>query len=383
MRNIKEKKMSILNILLQVPMVNPDSLPKHAEKLKSITDSIAVSPEKLQENLQNFEWNSVIAKLVDVGVSLGLRLAAAILVFIAGRFIVIKVHNLLRNIMLSRDVDRSLTTFLLSLFKITFFFILTIIVISILGIETSSFIAIFASAGIAIGMAFSGTLQNFAGGVLILLLKPYKVGDYIEYDKFKGFVKEIQIFHTIITTYNNESIIIPNGGLSTGTINNYSREKFRRVEWRVSVAYGSDVDVARKVILDLLEADERILKPGSEDENTNHGDKSKDLPSEGEIKKMPWYKRLFYRHKQRREQLEEWREEKKQELANKLPKVNFTPYVALENLDESALVLVVRAWCIFGDYWGVLYDINEALYKQLPAHGVQFPFPQLDVHLKN
>lgn len=374
--------MSLSSLMLQVPMVNPDSLPKHAEKLKAITDSIAVSPEKLQENLQNFEWNSVISKLVDTAVSLSLHLLAAILVFIVGRFIIIKIHNLLRTVMLSRNVDRSLTTFLLSLFKITFFFILTIIVISIVGIETSSFIAIFASAGIAIGMAFSGTLQNFAGGVLILLLKPYKVGDYIEYDKYKGFVKEIQIFHTIITTYNNESIIIPNGGLSTGTINNYSREKFRRVEWRVSVAYGSDVDVARKVILDLLEADDRILKPGSEDANIRKNDSHDDLPSESEINKMPWYKRLFYKHKKHREQIEEWREEKKHELDSKMPKVNFTPYVALENLDDSAIVLVVRAWCIFGDYWAVLYDINEAVYKQLPANGVQFPFPQLDVHLK-
>ncbi len=374
--------MSLSSLMLQVPMVNPDSLPKHAEKLKALTDSIAVSPEKLQENLQNFEWNSVISKLVDTGVSLALHLLAAILVFLAGRFIIIKIHNLLRTLMLSRNVDRSLTTFLLSLFKITFFFILTIIVISIVGIETSSFIAIFASAGIAIGMAFSGTLQNFAGGVLILLLKPYKLGDYIEYDKYKGFVKEIQIFHTIITTYNNESIIIPNGGLSTGTINNYSREKFRRVEWRVSVAYGSDVDVARKVILDLLEADDRILKPGSEDANSNNDSSHDDLPSDSEINKMPWYKRLFYKHKKHREKLDEWREEKRHELDAKLPKVNFTPYVSLENLDESSIVLVVRAWCIFGDYWAVLYDINEAVYKQLPANGVQFPFPQLDVHLK-
>lgn len=375
--------MSLLSLMLQVPMVNPDSLPKNAEKLKALTDSIAASPEKLQENLQNFEWNSVISMLVDTGVNLCLHLLAAAIVFIAGRFIVMKLHNLLRAIMLNRNVDRSLTTFLLSLFKFTFFFILTIIVIGILGIETSSFIAIFASAGIAIGMAFSGTLQNFAGGVLILMLKPYKVGDYIEYDKYKGFVKEIQIFHTIITTYNNESIIIPNGGLSTGTINNYSREKFRRVEWRVSVAYGSDVEVARKVILDLLEADERILKPGTEEANSSNNNGADELPSESEISKMPWYKRLFYKHKKRREQLEELREEKKLELDDKMPKVNFTPYVALENLDDSALVLVVRAWCLFADYWGVLYDINEAVYKQLPANGVQFPFPQLDVHIKN
>ena len=140
--------------------------------------------------------------------------------------------------------------------------------------------------------------------------------------------------------------------------------------------------MARRVILNLLEADDRILKPGTEDANSSNNDNNSKLPSEGEIKKMPWYKRLFYIHKKRREQIVEWRDEKKQEIENKLPKVDFTPYVALEKLDDSALVLVVRAWCIFGDYWGVLYDINEAVYKQLPANGVEFPFPQLDVHIK-
>ena len=375
--------MSLSSLMLQMPVVNPDSLPNHAQKLKVITDSIVASPQMIQENLKNLEWEIVISKLVDVGVSLCSRVLAAILVYMVGRWIVIKIHNLLRTIMNNHNVDRSLTTFLLSLFRFVFFFILAIIVIGILGIETTSLIAIFASAGIAFGMALSGTLQNVAGGVMILMLKPYKVGDYIEQDKYKGFVKEIQIFHTIIRTYNNELIIIPNGSLSSSTINNYSREKFRRVEWRVSVSYGSDVEVARKVILDLLDADDRILKHGSEDANSSHGNSDTDLQREVEIKKKPWYKRLFARHKQRREQKEKLLEEEKMELDDKMPKLNFTPYVALENLDDSALVLVVRAWCLFADYWGVLYDINEAVYKQLPANGVQFPFPQLDVHLKN
>ena len=207
-----------------------DSLARVTKKFSALPDSLStLTPEKLQQNIKDVEWNEVFSRLTDTGVTLGLRILAAIAVFVAGRFIINKLHNLLRAILISRNVDRSLTTFLLSLFKITFIFVLAIIVISIMGIETSSFIAIFASAGIAVGMALSGTLQNFAGGVLILLLKPYRVGDYIEFETHKGTVKEIQIFHTIITTYNNESIIIPNGGLSTGTINNYSREHAR---WR-------------------------------------------------------------------------------------------------------------------------------------------------------
>ena len=251
--------MTLTTILLQSQQAVADSLANLTKKFSTLPDSLAnVTPQKIHEGIKNFNWNEVISQLTDTGVSLALHILAAVVVFIVGRFLIIKTHNLIRSIMVSRDVDRSLTTFLLSLFKITFFFILAIIVISIMGIETSSFIAIFASAGIAIGMAFSGTLQNFAGGVLILLLKPYRVGDYIEFETHKGTVKEIQIFHTIITTYNNESIIIPNGGLSTGTINNYSRERARRLEWRVAISYGDDVDVARKVILGILEGNELL-----------------------------------------------------------------------------------------------------------------------------
>lgn len=375
--------MAVVPLTVQSPSAIDTTLAAAANKASQITENIqAITSGDIHENLKSFEWERVINNLVDVGVSFGLKLVAAILVLLVGRFIILKLHNLIRAILLSRDVDRSLTTFLLSLFKITFFFILAIIVISIIGIETSSFIAIFASAGIAIGMAFSGTLQNFAGGVLILLLKPYKVGDYIEFDQFKGTVKEIQIFHTIIITYNNESIIIPNGGLSTGTINNYSREKYRRLEWRVSVAYGSNVDLARKVILDLLNADERILKPGSEENDKNEDSGTVEL-SDSEIKKLPWYKRLFYCHKKHREKLMEWREEKKHVIESKMPKIDFTPYVAVENLDDSAVVLIVRAWCSFANYWGLLYTVNEEIYKQLPANGVNFPFPQLDVHINN
>ena len=322
----------------------------------------------------------MISKLTDTGVSLGLRILAAVAVFVAGRFIINKIHNLLRALMIGRDVDRSLTTFLLSLFKITFFFILAIIVISIMGIETSSFIAIFASAGIAIGMAFSGTLQNFAGGVLILLLKPYRVGDYIEFETHKGFVKEIQIFHTIITTYNNESIIIPNGGLSTGTINNYSREHARRLEWRVSISYGDDVDIARKVILDILNSDERVLVHGTENEVKIVNHEAVDDEKDGEGKN-PWYKRLLRRHKELQVKAAEWREEHRHEIDDKMFKIDYTPSVWVEEMSDSSVILVVRAWTSFENYWGVFYGVNEAIYKQLPDKGIHFPFPQMDVHL--
>ena len=156
--------------------------------------------------------------------------------------------------------SQSLATFILSVMKVALLFILIIIVISIIGIETSSFIALFASAGVAIGMALSGTLQNFAGGVLILLLKPYKVGDFIETQGFTGTVKEIQIFNTILNTPDNKSIFIPNGGLSTGSINNYSHEEYRRVDWTIGISYGDDLDKAKDAILKMIKEDSRIVK---------------------------------------------------------------------------------------------------------------------------
>ena len=282
--------------------------------------------------------------------------------------------------MIAKDFDRSLTTFLLSFIKITLLFVLIITVISILGIETSSFIAIFASAGVAIGMALSGTLQNFAGGVLILLIKPYKVGDYIEFGQHKGHVKEIQIFNTVISAYNNDLIIVPNGGLATGTIKNYTADPYRRVEWKVAISYGDNLDKARQVILDIIHADKRVLLK-QDDTIDNQADEEKAATvtqsQDGEEKTSLW-QRIFHRHKARAQQ---WAASQAEEIRKKLPKKDFTPIVAVDELADSAVVLVVRAWTVNANYWGVFYDINEKIYNQLPKNGLHFPFPQMDVHI--
>ena len=208
----------------------------------------------------------LVSRLADSAVSFAINLAVAIVVFYAGRFVIKKIYKLISSIFQSRAIDKSLSTFVLSLVNIVLYFILIVTVIGILGIETTSFLALFASAGVAIGMALSGTLQNFAGGVLILLLKPYKIGDFIETQGYSGTVRDIQIFSTIICTPDNKSIIIPNGGLSTGTINNYNKEDYRRVDWVVSISYGDDVDVARKAILDIIASDDRIVSRFIEDD---------------------------------------------------------------------------------------------------------------------
>ncbi len=304
------------------PVALPDSVP-------SAKDEIAM--------LKSLPLDELLDKMVSGMVSFAINLAIAVLVFYAGRFIITRLHRFLISILTRRKVEASLTTFVLSLVKMLLYFILIVTVIGILGIETSSFIAIFASAGVAIGMALSGTLQNFAGGVLILLLKPYKVGDYIETQGYAGTVREIQIFHTIISTADNRIIIIPNGGLSTGTINNASKEPYRRVDWDISIAYGDNVDAARAAILEMLAADSRIVKQYTDDEH---------------ISKV---------------------------ISTVRP--DRSPVVFLKELADSAVIITVRAWTRSENYWSVFFDFNERFYNELPARGVNFPFPQLDVHI--
>ena len=381
-------------LLIQVPPVSPDTTA--ANKIQEATNAItarvdslttqlspdsiaAMTPEKIVDRFKYLDLGSLVTSLSSQLISLALRILAAILIFYIGKFIINKIYSVARAIMVRKGFERSLTSFLLSFIKITLLFLLIITVIGVLGIETSSFIAIFASAGVAIGMALSGTLQNFAGGVLILLLKPYKVGDYIEFGEFKGTVREIQIFNTVINTYNNDRIVIPNGGLATSSIKNFSAEAYRRVEWRVGITYGDNVDTARKVVLDILAADPRIVHTDADvKEEAEHAQET-DTTLEQEVSE-PWWKRLFHWHRRRAEELREAHEE---HLAALIPKPNYTPSVNIESLDESQVTLVVRAWTEIANYWNVLYDVNEKIYKQFPEHGLRFPFPQMDVHVKN
>ena len=276
--------------------------------------------EELFAKTSNVSLDVFVTKMIDLGISVGSKILLAIVVFLVGRWIVRRLNKLLAKILEKRQVEASLSTFVKSLVNITLTLLLIIVVIGVLGIETSSFIALFASAGVAIGMALSGTLQNFAGGVMILLFKPFKVGDTIEAQGQSGTVREIQIFNTILATPDNKIIIIPNGGLSTGLMKNYSREATRRVDWEFGIAYGDDYTKAKAVIARLLDADGRVLKD-------------------------PAY------------------------------------FIALTSLGESSVNIVVRAWVNAGDYWGVYFDMNEKVYKTFAEENLNIPFPQLDVHL--
>lgn len=282
--------------------------------------------ENIAKDLQiekGLALNDLLNSVADKAVTFAIHLLAAIVVFYAGRFVVRKLVHFVKNLMTRRKADPSIATFVQSGIEIVLYFVLVIVVVGILGIETSSFIALFASAGVAVGMALSGTLQNFAGGVLILSLRPYRVGDYIEAQGFAGTVKAIQMFHTIITTPDNKTIIIPNGPLSNGSVNNYSHQPVRRVDWSIGVAYGTDFNHAKTVIAGILDADSRVIK-----------DK---------------------------------------------PECAYA--ILLGELADSSVNITVRAWVMSADYWDVFFDINERVYAALPAAGIEFPFPQMDVHM--
>lgn len=356
---------------------------------KEVADSISAEIKHTESVLSSLSFDEIVQRLVDGAVDLGVRILIAVVVFYIGKLIINKIHTIIKAIMLKHNFDKSLTTFVLSVVKITLLFVLIVSIIGILGIETSSFIAIFASAGVAIGMALSGTLQNFAGGVLILFIKPYKIGDYIEFGSYQGTVKEIQIFNTILNTPDNKSIIIPNGGLSTGTINNYSKEEYRRVSWDISISYGDDVDVARKVALEILEADSRVVKKYREDDKEMR-QAAKELAPDNEEKeekqdekkeKKSFFQRIFGRKPKLKDEVEKWKEEQAEKIKAKIPKVDCTPTVSLSALADSSIVVTIRAWTRSEFYWGVLYDVNEKIYKEFPKNGLSFPYPQMDIHV--
>lgn len=264
---------------------------------------------------------ALLDKLANWGVEAGKDIIGAILIFVIGRFVIRQINRLFLKIIRQRKLEISVETFLRSLLSILLNLILAFAIISRLGIETTSFAALLASAGVAVGMALSGNLSNFAGGLIILVFKPFKVGDYIDTSSadVSGTVKEIQIFHTVLATLDNKIIYVPNGVLSSNAIINYSKQNMRRAEWVIGVEYGEDVDKVKKVIESLIEADTRILKDPA-------------------------------------------------------------PLIALKALSASTVDIVVRAWAKSEDYWNVYFDMNKNIYDTFNRAGIGFPFPQLTVH---
>ncbi|MBV4153656.1 mechanosensitive ion channel family protein [Bacteroides fragilis] len=290
---------------------------------QQVADSLQVVADKLDQAIAQADGLDKLAlvtqQLIDSGIQAGGHILKAVIVFLVGRFLIRMLNRLVRRLMDKRNVDISIKTFVRSLVNILLTVLLIVSVVGALGVETTSFAALLASAGVAVGMALSGNLQNFAGGLVILLFKPYKVGDWIDAQNVSGTVKEIQIFHTILTTADNKLIYVPNGALSSGVVTNYSNQTTRRVEWIVGVDYGEDYNKVEKVVREVLAADKRIL----------------DDPA---------------------------------------------PFIALHALDASSVNVVARVWVNSADYWGVYFDINKAIYATFNEQGINFPFPQLTVH---
>ena len=264
--------------------------------------------------------NEFIAKALNASIDLGGRILAALIIFIIGKILVNWANKLFAKMLEKRKVEPSIQSFLKSIVNITLLVLLFLAVIGKLGIELTSFAALLASAGVAVGMALSGNLSNFAGGVIILVFRPYKVGDYIEASTgAAGTVTDIQIFHTVLTTPDNKVVFAPNGAMSGAVVTNYSRKDTRRVDFLFGVEYGTDFNQAKSIIMEVINKDSRILKDPA-------------------------------------------------------------PFVELGALADSSVNITVRVWVNAADYWAVNFDMNKNVYATFNEKGISFPFPQLTVH---
>ena len=287
------------------------------------SDTLAVEISETIHKLSTMSGHDIFASVTESVIKWGLKVLAAILLYLLGAWIIRRVKKLLRKVFTKRKVDPSLATFTVSFVNISLTVILFIVVVSILGVPTSTFAALLAAGGLAVGMALSGTLQNFAGGVMLLLFKPFKVGDYIDANGFSGTVDAINITSTQIHTVDNKIVHLPNGSVANSNIQNYSTSELRRVDWNISVSYGDDVEKGIALLKDYLSKDPRVL----------------DTPE--------------------------------------------PPFAALSQLGDSAIILTARAWTKNSDYWDLYFDINKLIYEDFPKQGMTFPYPQLDVHVRN
>lgn len=291
-----------------------DSLDFH-EKITEVTEYLSTTPT-----------DQLISDLLDKALGFSLKVVAALVIYAIGLMLIRWLKNMLRRIFEKKNTDPAIMSFVMSMTTIGSTILLIVVTIGVLGVDTTSFAALLAAGGMAIGMALSGTVQNFAGGIMLLVFRPFKAGDFINAQNFSGTVSEVSIFSTKLITPDNRSIIIPNGVLSNNTIDNFSQNPFRRIEWVVDVEYGSDCDLTKKILLDLVTKYPKITS-------------SKDgAPTD--------------------------------------------PVVVLASLEASSVRFKVRAWVKNEDFWDTTFDLNEQIYKELPKNNINFPFNQLEVHLK-
>ena len=298
------------------------------EQFRDTTGKTEVEKGIMQaiEDVSTMSTEELLYSLLDGVLSFGFKLLAALAIYFVGAWLIRRIKRMLAALFVKRNADPAIASFVQSFASVALTIILVIVVIGTLGIETTSLAALLAAGGMAIGMALSGTVQNFAGGVMLLVFKPFKAGDFIETQGVSGTVDEVNITATKIHTPDNKIIILPNGALSNSIINNYSKMQYRRLEWIVGLDYGCDSAKVKSVLRDILTADDRV-----------------------------------------------------QHVAQGAPA---DPLIELSALGNSSVQFVMRAWVRSEDYWDVNFAVNEAIYNELPLHGVNFPYQQMDIHIK-
>ncbi len=270
----------------------------------------------------DFDWSQILDMLQTRGIEFAINAAIALIIFYVGKLFIGLLVSAISNVMQKQGVDKTLESFICNLVKTSLMVVVIIAAIGALGIETTAFIAIFGAAGLAVGLALQGSLSNFASGVLIVLFRPYRVGDYIEAAGIAGSVEQVQILTTVLKTVDNKQIIVPNSQVMNSIITNYSANDTRRVDMVVGVSYDDDLDKVRATLEDLISAEARIL------EDPAH-------------------------------------------------------LIAVSELADSSVNFVIRSWVKAGDYSGVMFDLTEAIKKRFDKEGISFPYPQQDVHLYN
>lgn len=273
-------------------------------------------------DMTEFDWQWLIEMLKTTGAEFGLNLIVALIIFFVGRIVARVLVKGLHRLLQAQEVDKILEAFVCNLAYWAVMIFVIIAAINEVGVQTTSLIAVMGAAGLAIGLALQGSLSNFAAGVLIVLFRPYRVGDFVEAAGISGSVEQVQILTTVLKTGDNKQIIVPNSQIMSSIITNYSANDTRRVDMTIGVSYEDDLDEVRSTLQELIDLDARILKEPA-------------------------------------------------------------PLIAVSALADSSVNFTVRPWVKTGDYWGVMFDLTEAVKKRFDERGISFPFPQQDVHLYN
>ncbi len=330
--------MNILTILLQTTTLTPEQI---QQKRDSIQQGAQHMIEFARTDPHGF-WQTVGETLLQFG----LKVLAALLLYIVGMWLISMLKRGLKRMFERRKTEPTLASFITSFVSIMLTVLLVVVSVGTLGVNTTSLAALLAAGGMAIGMALSGTVQNFAGGLMLLAFKPFKAGDFIDAQGHSGKVIEVNITATKILTPDNRVVILPNGSLSNGTINNISGRPLRRVEWLVSVSYGVDAAACKQALLTIVNDDSRVLQA-----DTNMDALYKEL----NISRYQ-LSTVSYR-------------------MDAIP----APFVALKSLNENDITFVVRAWVRASDYWDVFFNLQERFYTELPPQGFTFAYPHMDV----